>query len=95
MTWTVKLSRKAEKQITGLPEGVLKSFKYLMKEMEILGPVRGNWQNYGLLTGDRHHCHIKKGRPTYVAVWEIISKKERHIEVIYVGTHENAPYQKH
>ncbi|MBP7766704.1 MAG: hypothetical protein KA113_16075 [Syntrophaceae bacterium] len=65
------------------------------KEIEVLGPIRGNWQNFGPLTDDRYHCHLKKGRPTYVVVWEILSKKERLIEVTYVGTHEGAPYQKH
>jgi len=95
VTWTVKLHRKAEKQLVCLPKGVLNVFKFLMKELEIRGPNRGNWDNYGALTGERFHCHIKKGRPTYVAVWEITSRKERRIEVIYVGTHEGAPYQKH
>ena len=95
MTWTVKLHRKAEKQLVGLPKGVLDAFKFLMKELEIRGPIRGNWDHYGALTGEHHHCHIKKGRPTYVVVWEITSRKERQMEVIYVGTHEGAPYQKH
>jgi mRNA-degrading endonuclease RelE of RelBE toxin-antitoxin system len=95
MNWTVRLNKKVEKQLTGLPKGILNTLKYLIKEIEVLGPIRGNWQNFGPLTNDRYHCHIKKGRPTYVVVWEIVSKKERHIEVIYVGTHEGAPYQKH
>lgn len=56
-----------------------------------LRPIAEN----GLLSGERHHRHIKKRRPIYVVVWEIVDKKERQIEVIYVGTHERAPYQKH
>lgn len=95
MNWTITLGRKVEKQLGTLPKGVLQTFKYLVKEIQVLGPIRGNWPNYGLLASERHHCHIKKGRPTYVVVWEIVNKKERHIEVIYVGTHERAPYQKH
>jgi mRNA-degrading endonuclease RelE of RelBE toxin-antitoxin system len=95
MNWTITLGRKVEKQLGTLPKGVLQTLKYLVKEIQVLGPIRGNWPNYGLLAGERHHCHIKKGRPTYVVVWEIVNKKERHIEVIYVGTHERAPYQKH
>jgi len=95
MNWTVTLTRKVRKQIGGLPKSVLDTFKFLLKEIEILGPIRGNWPNYGPLIGSCYHCHIKKGRPTYVVVWEIINKKERQIEVIYVGTHEGAPYQKH
>ncbi|HPO10928.1 MAG TPA: cytotoxic translational repressor of toxin-antitoxin stability system, partial [bacterium] len=30
--------------------------------------------------------------PTYVAVWEVRNKNVRLVEVIYVGTHEAAPY---
>ncbi len=36
--------------------------------------------------------HLKKGRPTYVAIWEVTDKEIRIIEVIYAGTHEKAPY---
>jgi len=39
-----------------------------------------------------HHCHLKKGRPTYIAVWEINDKEIKLVEVTYVGTHEKAPY---
>jgi mRNA-degrading endonuclease RelE of RelBE toxin-antitoxin system len=95
MTWTVTLNRKAEKQISGLPKGVLNAFTFLLKELEVRGPIRGNWDHFGGLTGELYHCHIKKGRPTYVTVWEITDRKDRRMEVIYVGTHEGAPYQKH
>ena len=94
-TWTVELNRKALKQVENLPTRVLNLFKYLVKEIEVRGPIRGNWPNYGPLTGERHHCHIKKGHPTYVVVWQVMDRKEQRIEVIYVGTHEGAPYKKH
>jgi hypothetical protein len=35
---------------------------------------------------------LKKGHPTYVAIWEVKNKEIRLIEVIYAGTHEKAPY---
>ena len=62
----------------------------LFAEIRQLGPVRGDWPNYGKLGSGLHHCHLKKGRPTYVVVWVERSKEE--IEVRYVGTHEDAPY---
>jgi hypothetical protein len=37
-------------------------------------------------------CHLKRGRPTYVAMWRELKAEERTIEVIYAGTHEKAPY---
>jgi hypothetical protein len=63
-----------------------------LAEIEQSGPVRGNWSNYGKLSHNTHHCHIKRGIPCYVAVWEVKDKKIRLVEVTYVGTHEKAPY---
>ncbi len=65
---------------------------YQIREIELAGPVRGDWPNYSKLGRDRHHCHLKKGKPTYVAVWEVKNRKICLIEVIYAGTHEKAPY---
>jgi len=90
--WQVVISRKVEKQARGLPAMVRESLFALLREIENYGPMRGNWPNYGKLTHDRHHCHLKKGKPTYVAVWEERSQEIRLIEVVYVGTHEKAPY---
>ena len=72
--------------------GVKTRLYYLMEEIAHSGPVRGNWANYSRLDEDTHHCHIKKGKPCYVAVWQVIDKEIRLIEVKYVGTHEKAPY---
>lgn len=64
----------------------------LIKEMELLGPTIGNWPNFSKLSKVEFHCHLKKGKPTYVACWEVVNKKIKLIEVCYVGTHEKAPY---
>lgn len=62
----------------------------------IKGPFLPDWPNYSKLHGkkgkDRRHCHLQKGRPTYVCCWEVINKERKIIEVYYVGTHEKAPY---
>jgi mRNA-degrading endonuclease RelE of RelBE toxin-antitoxin system len=92
MKWSVTIGRAAQKQIRLLPETVRKSLVALIKDIEIYGPIRGNWPNYGSLGKDKHHCHIKKGRPTYVAVWEVKDKIIRLVEITYAGTHEKAPY---
>lgn len=92
MTWSVNLSERVRKSRKKLPGAVEAAFKLLLAEIELKGPVRGNWANYGKLGAGRHHCHLKKGRPTYVAVWEEIDRTIRIIEVTYVGTHEKAPY---
>jgi hypothetical protein len=92
MAWTVKLHQRVAKLIPTLPERVQDLLRLLLLELEGQGPVRGNWPNYGKLSRSRHHCHLKKGRPTYVAVWDAHARPQRLLEVIYVGTHENAPY---
>lgn len=88
----VRLKSKVEKDLKKLPSGVQSALFTLLREIEESGSIRWNWSNYGKLkpSTTRHHCHIKKGQPTYVACWEEVTKNQ--IEVYYVGTHEKAPY---
>jgi hypothetical protein len=88
--WAVKLSRRTDRNLDSLPNPVKGALALLISDIEAGGPVRGNWPNYSRLGPRRHHCHLKKGRPTYVAVWEEIGA--RLVEVTYAGTHEKAPY---
>ncbi len=92
MSWTVTIPQKVGKKILKLPGRVKKSLAFLVREIELSGPARGQWPNYGKLAKNKYHCHLKKGQPTYVAVWEVKNKEIRLIEVTYVGTHEKAPY---
>lgn len=92
MEWTVTYSNKAGKQYSKLPQSVRDSIDLLVAEIRMTGPVRGNWKNYGKLTGNQHHCHVRPGRPTYVVVWEVKDNTIKLVEVIYAGTHEKAPY---
>jgi mRNA-degrading endonuclease RelE of RelBE toxin-antitoxin system len=91
--WKLRIHSKAAKALKALPVPAQKAFAQLVFDLRANGPVAGNWPNYGKLGRDKHHCHLKKGRPTYVSVWrEIKDDAEKIIEVIYVGTHEKAPY---
>lgn len=92
MSWSVTFSKSAAKQTEKLPASVRLSLKLLVLEMAASGPIRGNWKNYSKLGNGLHHCHLKKGQPTYVAVWQITDKVIKLVEVQYVGTHEKAPY---
>ena len=96
MKWKVGFTNKAEKQTRILPEETLLTLQVLITDLQNKGPVPGPyWPNYGKLNVkqniDLRHCHILKGRPTYVCCWEV-SKSNREIKVYYVGTHEKAPY---
>ena len=86
-TWTVKVGKRAFKNV---PESVLESLQFLISELEY-GPETPNWSNYCKLNKYSYHCHLKRGRPTYVACWTA-DKTTKTIEVYYVGTHEKAPY---
>jgi len=92
MIWTVTYSRQAEKLRAKLPIRVMVILDALILEITASGPVRGTWKNYSVLSNGNHHCHLKKGNPTYVAVWEVTDKTIKLVEVKYVGTHEKAPY---
>ena len=99
--WQVNLSRKAGKQAARYKKEqpkVYAELAALMKDIAINGPVRKNWPNFSALGNGKgipdnaYHCHIKKGRPTYVVCWREEDRKIKIVEVYYVGTHENAPY---
>jgi len=95
MSWDVKLTSRAEKQARNLPPDVREILFALVLEIIKLGPTRTLWPSYGKIKGkkDCYHCHLKKGKPTYVAIWKIIDKKNKFVEVRYVGTHEKADYE--
>ena len=95
MKWTVTENKRLNKLVRKLPENVQNLLIALKKDMEANGPIRGDWPNFSALSGNRYHCHLKKGRPTYVAIWEVINKEIKLIEVTYAGTHEKAPYRDH
>lgn len=92
MSWSVVYSRQAAKQRNKLPVRIQGILDALIIDIRAAGPTRGNWPNYSKLGDKIHHCHLKKGRPTYVAVWRENSQGIQLVEFIYVGTHEKAPY---
>lgn len=97
MNWTVYFSSRAKKQVKKLQDDdLLATIRYLAECLTNRGPFPGNeWPNYSKLKGkqdDLRHCHLLKGKPTYVSCWKVVDKQAKIIEVYYVGTHEKAPY---
>jgi hypothetical protein len=92
--WVVGMTRKASKGKSKLPLEMQITLLALFALLKEEGPTQPRWPHYGKLEGkkDTYHCHLNKGRPTYVAVWKVLDKDQKIIEVQYVGTHENAPY---
>jgi|SaaInlStandDraft_5_1057022.scaffolds.fasta_scaffold251965_2 mRNA-degrading endonuclease RelE of RelBE toxin-antitoxin system len=92
--WQVFFRRHVIKQLDKYPKSILFVTRALVSELEELGPFRKNWKNFGKLQGktDCFHCHIKRGKPTYVCCWQVCDKVIKIIEVYYVGTHEKVPY---
>jgi hypothetical protein len=98
LSWMVNHIGQAKKAIKDiskhLSKGASASYVLLLAELRMLGPNRNNWPNFTKMRNkkdDDYHCHIEKGRPTYVVCWKAF-KKDKIIEVYYVGTHEKAPY---
>lgn len=95
--WTVIFSRKAEKQKAKLPPTMVDMLYLLRKEMEAKGPAARGWPHYGKIVGSKsghHHCHLNKGHPTYVVVWQILDNVIRVLEIQFVGTHEKVDYSR-
>lgn len=86
------MTGRVVKRLRQLPEPVQAIVRQLLHEIAVAGPVRTGWPHYGRIVGrvGCHHCHIRRGRPTYVAVWKETARD--HVEVTYVGTHEGADY---
>jgi mRNA-degrading endonuclease YafQ of YafQ-DinJ toxin-antitoxin module len=83
---------EVSKNLEKLPRSIQEKAINLFKQLEISGPIQTSYPNFSKLKGETvetYHCHLKKGKPTYVAVWKV---KETTITVQYIGTHENAPY---
>lgn len=95
--WDVTFATRASRECKKMPKKIQVLIDFLAKEIEEAGPYRKNWSHYGPLKKDKtipanaYHCHLKDGKPTYVACW-CIDKKHKKVEIFYVGTHENAPY---
>lgn len=96
MEWEVMFTSKAGKQAQALPAEIRERLFALVLGIKYLGPIRNTWPNYSKIKGskDCYHCHIKKGKPTYVAVWKVTDKEIKIVEVRYVGTHEKANYRR-
>jgi hypothetical protein len=101
MTWTVRFIGQARQTLKKgsryLSQDVFDMMESLYYDLEKTGPNRPNWPGYGKLKNqgkgvDKRHCHLIKGKPTYVVCWEVKDPKNKILEVYYVGTHEKAPY---
>lgn len=92
MTWTTKISNRARRLADNLPQEISKIYEALKKALQQNGPHQPGWRHFKKLSGsgECYHCHLCAGRPTYVAVWRVIDKKNKVIEIRYVGTHEAA-----
>ena len=95
MEWEVLFTTRAVRQIAGLPQESQRAVRFLAEDLRS-GPAAPQWPHFSKLrTGkDCYHCHLRKGRPTYVAVWRVRDKKVKQIEVLYVGTHEGVNYRR-
>ncbi len=92
MVWRVLLTASVRQRLKKLPKSIDEIFQLLLAELGLSGPVQKDWPHNGKLREDCYHCHLQRGRPTYVAVWRVLSKKAKVMEVTYVGSHEKAHY---
>lgn len=95
MQWLVEFTSKAAKGRGRLPQKIRDRLDALVRAIQFGGPIQPSMPHFGKLknrSGDWYHCHLNKGRPVYVVVWQIKNKTTVLVEVTYVGSHEKAPY---
>lgn len=82
------------KRLNELPESIIAKAKALLAALRLSGPVQKGWKSYSPLKRNRtvHHCHLSSGKPCYVVVWQLVG--DNLIRILYVGTHENANYDR-
>ncbi len=99
MTWTVSITKKATKQIANLSTKLKDICDALLRDLQQSGPQLPGWPNFQKNHGtgkiECYHCHLQRGKPTWVAIWRVLDKRGRQLEIRYVGTHEKADYQRH
>ena len=61
-----------------------------MDLFRISGPIMGKYVGKGIAT----IVIIKKGDPTYVAVWRVTESEIKIVEIKYAGTHEGVDYNR-
>jgi len=89
MSWNVQIKKKTAKSLKKLPHSIREAIEALAADIRASGPIRGDWPNYSRLSDGSHHCHLSY---RYVAVWMVVDDTVKIVEVIYVGSRENAPY---
>ena len=86
--YTVKILKKALKNLNKMPFDIQEKFKLLLKDLKNKGAVQPGWKNYSKLDGDKYHCHLSY---SWVACWTW-KKGTLLVEVYYAGSREKAPY---
>jgi hypothetical protein len=87
--WTVGFTGRAAKQARALPSKLQAKLMALIAQIQVQGPVRGDWPNYSKLGASEHHCHLNFRS---VVCWRVTDTETRTVEIYYAGKREDAPY---
>jgi hypothetical protein len=70
MAWEIRFTARVRKQKDKLPESIALRLEALAKAIMATGPKQPSMPHFGRFRnwpGEVYHCHLNKGRPTYVA----------------------------
>jgi len=93
VTWLIQASKRTLKALDRMPQKAQASFWRLHAVLKAQGPTGPkDWKNYGNLQGRdaKYHCHLT-GDHQWVACWQADGDQVT-IEIVYVGSHQSAPY---
>lgn len=97
MAWEIYTSARVKKQIKNLSQGIKEIYEALTADLRANGPSvewPNSQKNRGTGKVECYHCHLCKGNPTLIAMWRVLDKKLKRLEMRYVGTHENVDYRR-
>lgn len=57
-TYTVKISKEAQKKVRKMPLDVQDIFTVLVEDIKKNGAIRTNWRNFSDLGKGKYHCHL-------------------------------------
>lgn len=58
MSFTVRISRQADRTIAKSPKAIQRRFALLLDDLERTGPIRNDWPNFSALGNGLFHCHL-------------------------------------
>lgn len=95
MTYAIYLGHQAKKEMAKIDRSLARRLRDRLRELAV-NPLDPRLARQMETDPNRRYSRVglKKGRPSYVAIFRVADRGIKLIEVRYVGTHEDADYRR-